>query len=99
MANFKKTIATARERVAKTEIEAFKAGLEAIYAILQDASPHDVLTLCPRALADVAPNCCEAHQDEFKPEFLRVRGDCIAIRQEQKAAETNEDDDEHRQVH
>ena len=99
MANFKKTIATAKERVAKAEIEAFKAGLEAIDAILQDASPHDVLTLCARALADVAPNCCEAHQDEFKAEFLRVRGDCIAIRQEQEAAEADEDDDAHRQVH
>ena len=99
MANFKKTIATAKEKVAKAEIEAFKAGLEAIDAILQDASPHDVLTLCARALADVAPNCCEAHQDEFKAEFLRVLGDCIAIRQEQEAAEADEDDDAHRQVH
>ena len=50
---------------------------EAIDAILQDASPRDVLVLCARALADVAPNCSEAHQDEFKAEFLRVLGDCM----------------------
>jgi hypothetical protein len=56
--------------------------MEAIDAILQDAAPHDVLTLCARALAEVAPNCCEAHQDEFKAEFLRVLSDCVAIRQE-----------------
>ena len=99
MANFKKTIATAKERSPRPKSKRSRPGFEAIHAILQDASPHDVLTLRARALADVAPNCCEAHQDEFKPEFLRVRGDCIAIRQEQKAAETNEDDDEHRQVH
>jgi hypothetical protein len=74
---------------------------EAIDAILQDASPRDVLMPCARALADVAPNCCEAHQDEFKAEFLRVLGDCIAIRQERESAEADEDedDDAHRQVH
>ena len=99
MANFKKTIATAKAKVAKAEIEAFTARLEAIDAILQDASPHEVLTLCARALADVAPNCCDAHQDDFKAEFLRVLGDCIAVRQERELAEADEDDDAHRQVH
>jgi hypothetical protein len=94
MANFKKTIATAKAKVAKAEIEAFKARLEAIDAILQDASPNDVLSLCAHALADVVPNCCEAHQDEFKAEFLRVLG----IRQEQDAAEADEDGDVRPQV-
>jgi hypothetical protein len=75
MADFKKTIATAAAKVAKAEIEAFEARLEAIHAILQDASPDDVLALCARALAEVAPNCCEAHQDEFKAEFLQVGPD------------------------
>ena len=56
MADFKKTIATAKAKVAKAEIEAFKARLEALDAILQDAAPHDVLTLCARALAEVAPD-------------------------------------------
>ena len=95
MADFKKTIATAKAKVAKAESEAFKARLEALDAILQDAAPHDVLTLCARALAEVAPTCCEAHQDEFKAEFLRVLNDCVAVRQEQEA---DEDDDVH-QVH
>jgi hypothetical protein len=99
MANFKKTIATAKAKVAKAEIEAFKARLEALDEILQDASPHDVLSLCAHALADVVPNCCEAHQDEFKTELLRVLGDCVAIRQEQDAAEADEDGDVHPQVH
>ena len=54
MADFKKTIATAKAKVAKAESEAFKARLEALDAILQDAAPHDVLTLCARALAEVA---------------------------------------------
>ena len=50
MADFKKTIATAKAKVAKAESEAFKARLEALDAILQDAAPHDVLTLCARPL-------------------------------------------------
>ena len=72
MASFKKTIATAKAKVAEAESLAFAARLEAIDAILQDASPHDVLTLCVHSLAEIAPICCEAHQDEFKTEFLRV---------------------------
>ena len=99
MADFKKTIATAKTRVAKAEIEAFAGRFEAIDAILQDASPDDVLALCARALAEVAPNCCEAHQDEFKAEFLRVLGDCVAIRQEQDEAEAGGDDEAHTSVH
>ena len=83
----------------RTQIEAFKARLEAMDAILQDASPHDVLTLCARALAAVGPTCCEAHQDEFGAEFLRVLSDCVAIRQEQDEDEAAEDDDVHPQVH
>jgi hypothetical protein len=99
MTDFKKTIATAKAKVAKAETEAFNARLEAIDAILQDAPPHDVLTLCVHALAAVAPTCCEAHQDEFKAELLRVQGDCVVIRQEQEEAEAGEDADLHPQVH
>ena len=84
MANFRKTIATAKAKVAKAEIEAFNARLEAIDAILHDASPDDVLALCAQALAAIAPICCETHQDEFKTELLRVLGDCVAIRQEKE---------------
>ena len=89
MASFKKTIATAKAKVAKAESEAFNARLEAI----------DVLTLCAQALAAIAPICCETHQDEFKAEFLRVLGGCVAIRQEQDAAEADEDGDVHPQMH
>jgi hypothetical protein len=99
MASFKKTVATAKAKVAKADIEAFNARLEAIDAILQDAAPHDVMTLCVHALAEVAPTCCEAHQGEFTAELLRALGDCVAFRQEQEEAEAGEDDDAHTQVH
>jgi hypothetical protein len=99
MADFKKTVATAKAKVAKAESLAFAARLEAIDAILQDASPHDVMTLCVHAIAAVVPNCCEAHQDEFKAELLRVLGDCVAIRQEQEEAEAGGDDEPHTSVH
>ena len=99
MANFRKTIATARAKVAKAELEAFNARLEAIDAILHDASPDDVLTLCAQTLAAIAPICCEIHQDEFKTELLRVLADCVAIRQEQEEAEAGGDDEVHTSVH
>ena len=62
------------------------------------ATPHDVLTLCAHAIAAVVPNCCEAHQDEFKAEFLGVLGDCVAIQQQEQDA-ADEDDDAHTSVH
>jgi hypothetical protein len=99
MADFKKTVATTKAKVAKAESLAFAARLEAMDAILQGAAPQDVLTLCVRALAEIAPTCCEAHQDEFKAELLRVLGDCVAIRQEQEEAEAGEDDEAHTSVH
>ena len=100
MANFKKTIATARAKVAEADAKAFQARLEAIETILQGATPHDVLTLCAHALAAVAPLCCEAHQDEFKADFLHALGECIAVQQhEQDAADAAEDADPHTSVH
>ena len=72
--------------------------LEAIDAILRDASSHDVLTLRARALTGVVPNCCGAHQHEFEAEFLRVLSECVAIWPEQDEAEAGEDD-AHPQVH
>jgi hypothetical protein len=99
MADFKKTVATAKAKVAKAESLAFAARLEAIEAILQDAPPHDVMTLCVHALAEVAPTCCEAHHDEFVAELLRALGECVAVRVEQEDAEAGEDDDAHTQVH
>jgi hypothetical protein len=92
MTAFKKTIATAKAKVADAETQAFMARLEAIDAILEGATPRDVLMLCAKALADVVPLCCEAHQDEFKADFLRALSDCIAVQQEQDAAEADGDD-------
>ena len=99
MANFKKTIATARAKVAAADAKAFQARFEAIEAILEGANPHDVMMLCAHALAAVAPNCCEAHQDEFKAELLRVLGDCVALQEEQDAAEADGDGDAPPHVH
>jgi hypothetical protein len=98
MTNFKKTIAATKAKVAKADAKAFQARFEAIEAILQGASPDDVMLLCARFLAAVAPDCCEAHQDEFTTEFLRILADCAALQQEQDAAEANEDD-AHTSVH
>lgn len=88
MTRFKKTIASAKGKIAKAETEAFMARLEAIDAILQGAQPHDVMMLCAQALASAAPLCCDEHQDEFRAEFLRMLRDCIAMEQER------EDEDE-----
>jgi hypothetical protein len=99
MADFKKTIATAKAKVAEADAKAFQARFEAIEAILQGAAPHDVMMLCAHALAAVAPDCCEAHQDEFKAEFLRMLGDCVALQQEQDAAEADGDGDAPPHVH
>ena len=91
MTKFKKVIATAEAKVAKAEAEAFAARLEAIEAILQNASEYDVLMLCARVLATVVPGCCDKHQEEFKGELLRVLSDCVEIvRQERDAAEADE---------
>jgi hypothetical protein len=99
MAYFKKTIATARAKVAEADAKAFQARFEAIEAILQGAPVHDVVALCVHALAAVAPNCCEAHQDEFKAELMRALGDCVALQQEQDAAEADGDGDAPPHVH
>jgi hypothetical protein len=99
MPNFKKTIATAKAKIADADTRAFMARLEAIEAILQGATSHDVLTLCAHALAAVVPDCCDAHQDEFRAEFLRVLGECVAVQQEQDAAETDEGADVPPRVH
>jgi hypothetical protein len=84
-ADFTKTIAAARTKVAKAKINAFIARLEAVDTILEDAEPYDVLMVCARVLAQVIPLCCEAHEDEFKAELLRVLSDCTA--QERDAVE------------
>jgi hypothetical protein len=77
-ADFTKVIADARAKIARSKTEAFMAQLEAIDTILQDAEPYDVLLLCAQTLARVMPLCCEAHEDEFRTELLRVLRDCLA---------------------
>jgi hypothetical protein len=84
MADFKKTIATARAKVDDAETKAFMARLDAIDAILQGATSYDVMRLAAHALAATVPNCCEAHQDEFKADFLQMLGECVAEQQKER---------------
>ena len=97
MSAFKKTIATAKAKVADAETKAFMARLEAIDAILEGATPHDVLALCAHALATVAPLCCEEHQDEFRTELLQMLSGAVEM-QEQDAVGAD-GDDVHPHVH
>ena len=88
-------------RKAKTDV--FIARLEAIDTILEDAEPYDVLMVCAHVLAQVIPLCCEAHEDEFKAELLRVLSDCTAqerdVVEAEAEAEGEGDDDAPPQVH
>jgi hypothetical protein len=92
-----KVVADAKAKVAKAKTDAFMARLEAIDTILGDAEPYDVLMVCAQALAHAFPLCCEKHEDEFKAEFLRVLGECIA--EERDTAEAEGDGDAPPQVH
>jgi hypothetical protein len=86
-ADFTKLIADARTKVARAKTAVFMARLEAIDAILEDAEPYDVLMVCAHALAHAMPLCCEAHEDEFKAELLRVLSDCTARERDAVEAE------------
>jgi hypothetical protein len=96
--SFKKLIADAKAKVADAETNAFMARLEAIDAILEGAAPHDVMMLCAHALASVAPDGCEAHQDEFRTELLQMLSEAVEM-QEQDAAEADGDGAVHTSVH
>jgi hypothetical protein len=65
---------------------------------LQGAEVHDVTMLCAHALAAVAPDCCEAHEDELRTEFLEMLRECVEM-QEDNMAEGDEADDAPAQVH
>ena len=91
-ADFTKVIADAKAKVAKAKTDAFMARFEAIDTILGDAEPYDVLMVCAQALAHAFPLCCEKHEDEFKAEFLRVLGDCIAAERDAVEEEGEGDD-------
>lgn len=81
---FKRHIATAKAKIAKAESDAFLARLEAIDAILEGATSHDVMMVCAHALAGATPLCCEHHQDEFRAEFLKMLRDFVAMEKEQE---------------
>jgi hypothetical protein len=99
MANFKKTVTTATAKVADAETKAFMARLEAIDAILDGATPSDIMLLAAHVLAGAAPLCCDPHQDEFKADFLRMLADCIAAEEQEEAAKAEEDSDAPPHVH
>ena len=96
-ADFMKIAADARTKIDSAKTEVFVARLEAIDAILQDAEPYDVVLICAQALARVMPFCCEAHEDEFRTEFLRVLSERLA--EERDAAEGEGGDEAAPQVH
>ena len=100
-ADFTKTIADARTKVAKAQTDVFMARLEAVDTILEDAEPYDVLMVCAHALAQVIPLCCEKHEDEFRSELLRLLSDCTAQERgfEENATEVEADGDAPPQVH
>jgi hypothetical protein len=97
MPSFKKTIATAKAKIDDAETQAFMARLDAIDAILQGATPYDVMMLAAHALARAAVTCCEEHEAEFKADFLQMLGE--AIESLEAAAEADADDDTHTSVH
>jgi hypothetical protein len=88
-ADFAKAIADSRAKVARAKTNAFIARLEAVDTVLEDAEPYDVLMVCAHVLAQVIPLCCEAHEDEFKAELLRVLSDCTARERDAVEAEAD----------
>jgi hypothetical protein len=99
MTDFKKTVATAEAKIADAEAKAFMARLDALDAIMQGATPYEVMRLAAHALAAAVPNCCEAHQDEFTADFLQMLGECVAEQQKERDAAEAADDDAHTSVH
>jgi hypothetical protein len=95
MADFTKTIAAAKQRVAKAGARAFIARMEAIDSILEGADAHNIMLLVANALTNIAPLCCDKHLDEFKEELLRMLDHCVAValeNEEQDAAEADDGD-------
>src|SRR3954454_10789789 len=80
-------VATAKARIAEAETQAFVARAEAIDEILRGASAFDAMMICANILAEVVPDCCEIHRDEFREEFLKMLADRVAAR------EDDDDDD------
>jgi hypothetical protein len=98
-ADYTEIIADAAAKVAQAQNDAFVARLDAIDTILEDADPYDVLMVCAHVLAQVMPLCCEAHEDEFKAEFLRILSDCADQERAAAEGEGGADGDAPPQVH
>jgi hypothetical protein len=98
-ADFTRVIADASAKVARAKTDAFMARLEAIDTILEDAEPYDVLMACAQAFANAMPLCCEAHEDEFKTEFLQILSDCVDQERDVADAAEPEGDGGAPQVH
>jgi hypothetical protein len=92
-ADYTEIIADAAVKVARAQNDAFVARLDAIDTILEDADPYDVLMVCAHVLAQVMPLCCEAHEDEFKAEFLQILGDCVEHERDAAEGEGGADGD------
>jgi hypothetical protein len=88
MVDFKKTVAIAKEKVAKAKAQAFMARTEAIDAILEGADPDDVMPLCATALTSISPLCCDQHLEEFRDEFLEKLDLCVAVAREHETQDT-----------
>jgi hypothetical protein len=93
-ADFAQAMADARAKVARAETHVFIARLEAVDTILEDAEPYDVLMVCAHVLAQDIPLCCEAHEDEFKADLLRVLSDCTAQERDAVEAEAEGEGDD-----
>jgi hypothetical protein len=92
-------IAVADEKASRAGFEAFMARGEAIDAILENATAHDAMMLCARALAGVLPTCCGEHKEEAMAEFLRLLSDCTRMRAEDEEERGEADEDQPPRVH
>ena len=101
MADFKKLVASAKERIGNAEARTFLARMEAIDAILEGADLQDVKLLAAHVIAEVALECDDQPLADFKDDFLRMVDDFIAMARENEedAAEADDSDAPPPQVH
>ena len=99
MADFKKLVASAKERIGNAEARTFLARMEAIDAILEGADLQDVKLLAAHVIAEVALECSDQPLADFKDDFLRMVDDFIAMARENEAEDADEAEDVPPQVH
>ena len=95
MADYKKIVANAKQKVAQAEADAFMVRMEPIDAILEGADMQDAMSLAAHVLAEVAAGGCDEHLTDLKADFLRMVDDFIAMarqNEERDAAEPEADD-------